>query len=62
MELRELAERVLFAATLEEKLQWTDALTDDHPGPAAEAPREPGRPASLQFTPAGAAGGDEFVQ
>ena len=51
MELREFAEQVLFATTLEEKLRTPDALTDEHPGPALIAPAAPGRPANLQFKP-----------
>ena len=49
MELRELAERVLFATTLEEKLQCPAAITDEQPGPALAAPAMPGRPAELHF-------------
>ncbi len=51
MELREFAERVLFATTLEEKLQCPGAPTDEHPGKAIVAPPVPGRPAQLQFKP-----------
>lgn len=54
MELRELAERILFATTLEEKLQVTDRVTDEEPGPALlTAPLEPGRPGSLHFKTSG---------
>ncbi|KAF0181347.1 MAG: hypothetical protein FD161_20 [Limisphaerales bacterium] len=53
MELRELAERVLFATTLEEKLQCPAFVTDDRPGSALAAPAMPGRPAELVFKPAG---------
>lgn len=49
MELREFAERVLFATTLEEKLRCPDALTDEQPGQAIVAPATPGRPTRLQF-------------
>ena len=49
MELRELAERILFATSLEEKLQCPDSITDDQPGSALIAPEVPGRPASLTF-------------
>lgn len=52
MELREFAERVLFARTLEEKLQAPSRLTDAQPGTAIPAPPVPGRPAELQFKPA----------
>ena len=49
MELRELAEQVLFATTLEEKLRCPEDITDDRPGRAVIAPAVPGRPAELQF-------------
>lgn len=49
MELRDLAHRVLFATTLEEKLHCPDAITDHHPGLPLNAPAEPGRPADLRF-------------
>ncbi len=49
MELRELAERVLFATTLEEKLQCPAVITDEQPGAALAAPPTPGRPAELTF-------------
>ena len=52
MELREFAERVLFATTLEEKLRRPGLLTDDHPGRAIAAPGSPERPAALRFKPA----------
>jgi uncharacterized ferritin-like protein (DUF455 family) len=54
MELREFAERVLFAPTLEEKLRNPGELTDDQPGPALVTPAAPGRPENLRFKPAGA--------
>ncbi len=53
MELRELAERVLCATTLEEKLQCPAVVTDEHPGAALAAPTVPGRPPELVFKPAG---------
>ncbi len=53
MELREFAERVLFATTLEEKLQCPDQITDERPGPALVTPPAPGRPGELQFKPHG---------
>lgn len=53
MELRELAERVLFATTLEEKLQCPAIVTDEQPGSTLAAPAMPGRPAELVFKPAG---------
>lgn len=49
MEIREFAERVLFATTLEEKLQRPAAFTDERPGAAIAAPSAPGRPVELQF-------------
>jgi uncharacterized ferritin-like protein (DUF455 family) len=49
MELREFAERVLFATTLEEKLLRPTDITDERPGTALIAPSAPGRPAELQF-------------
>jgi uncharacterized ferritin-like protein (DUF455 family) len=49
MELRDFAERVLFATTLEEKLQRPATITDLHPGPAMLAPKMPGRPDELRF-------------
>ena len=55
MELREFAERVLFATSLEEKLQSPEVITDEHPGPALATPEAPGRPANLQFKPHGSA-------
>src|SRR5262245_42217655 len=58
MELRELAERVLFATTLEDKLWSPQGVTDEQPGPAIQAPAAPGRPAELRFKPAGSAAAD----
>jgi uncharacterized ferritin-like protein (DUF455 family) len=49
MELRSFAQQVLFATTLEEKLQCPSAVTDEDPGPAMLAPAVPGRPTELQF-------------
>lgn len=49
MEIRELAQRVLFATTLQEKLAFPGALSDDRPGPVVLAPQSPGRPADLCF-------------
>ena len=51
MELRDFAEQVLFATTLEEKLRCPTGLTDDHPGPPLITPAAPGRPAELRFKP-----------
>lgn len=54
MEIREFAERVLWATTLDEKLAPPGAeLTDDRPGPPVPAPEHPGRPAELRFKPPG---------
>ena len=48
MEIREFAERILFANTLEEKLAGpTSPLTDEFPGRAILSPALPGRPANL---------------
>src|ERR1041385_7308822 len=49
MELREFAERVLFATTLEEKLLRPTTITDEWPGRSLVTPAVPGRPAELQF-------------
>src|SRR6266567_2569625 len=53
MELCDFAERVLFAATLDEKLQCLDDITDEQPGAAIATPDVPGRPAKLRFKPHG---------
>lgn len=58
MELRELAEQILFATTLEEKLQCPDLITDEQPGAALPAPASPGRPAELAFKSAGSGPAD----
>jgi uncharacterized ferritin-like protein (DUF455 family) len=55
MELREFAERVLFATTLEEKLLRPADITDERPGPSLRTPSAPGRPAELQFKATGEA-------
>jgi len=55
MELREFAERVLFATTLDEKLLRPADITDEHPGPAFATPAAPGRPAELRFKATGEA-------
>lgn len=59
MELREFAEQILFATTLEEKLQTPDVITDERPGTALVTPEAPSRPANLLFKPH-AAGKSEF--
>ena len=55
MELREFAERVLFATTLEEKLLCPADITDERPGSALVTPTAPGRPKELQFKVTGEA-------
>jgi uncharacterized ferritin-like protein (DUF455 family) len=55
MELREFAERILFATTLEEKLQRPTEISDDNPGAAFVTPAAPGRPAELKFKATGEA-------
>src|SRR5438093_410001 len=47
MEIREFAERVLFASSFDEKLGAGGELSDESPGPALRAPEMPGRPAGL---------------
>ncbi len=59
MELREFAEQVLFATSLEEKLRPPDIITDERPGAPLITPAAPGRPANLQFKPH-ATGKSEF--
>src|SRR5882672_8325215 len=49
MELREFAERVLFATTLNDKLSCPATITDERPGAALVTPAMPGRPAELRF-------------
>ena len=58
MELRAFAEKVLFATTLEEKLQCPQEITDEHPGAALVTPAAPGRPEQLRFKPHGAGKAD----
>jgi len=60
MELRELAEQILFATTLEEKLHAPEIITDEHPGPALVTPAAPGRPANLMFKAHGTGDKSEF--
>jgi uncharacterized ferritin-like protein (DUF455 family) len=59
MEIREFAEHILFATSLEEKLRPPGPLTDAQPGPALATPAMPGRPAQLVFKPH-AVGKSEF--
>jgi uncharacterized ferritin-like protein (DUF455 family) len=49
MELREFAEQILFAETLEEKLRSPGLITDEQPGTPVPAPEMPGRPFELRF-------------
>ena len=49
MELRDFAEQVLFATTLEEKLRCPEVITDTRPGQPLVTPEAPGRPAELRF-------------
>ena len=58
MELRDFAEQVLFATTLDEKLQSPAAVTDDRPGPPLPTPQAPGRPVELRFKPQGSGKAD----
>jgi uncharacterized ferritin-like protein (DUF455 family) len=58
MELRDFAEQVLFATTLDEKLQAPADVTDDRPGSPMLAPQAPGRPAELRFKPPGSGKAD----
>jgi uncharacterized ferritin-like protein (DUF455 family) len=51
MELRDLAEQILFADTLEAKLECPEIITDERPGLPVPAPNIPGRPAELRFKP-----------
>ena len=60
MELREFAESVLFATSLEEKLRPPGDLTDERPGPALVTPEMPGRPANLSFKAHGTGAKSEF--
>src|SRR5262245_22401264 len=60
--LRDFALRVLFGTTLDEKLVGPEGVKleefDEDPGPALTVPPAPGRPASLVFKAAGAAGAE----
>ena len=60
MELREFAEQVLFATTLEEKLRAPGELTDHHPGAPLVTPAAPSRPQNLIFKPHGTGDKSEF--
>ncbi len=59
MDLREFAEQVLFATTLEEKLRCPEAIEDAQPGKSlGSAPPMPGRPIGLAFKPSGSGKSD----
>jgi uncharacterized ferritin-like protein (DUF455 family) len=58
MELREFAERILFATTLEEKLSCPSEISDERPGSPLVTPNAPGRPAQLKFKPHGSGKND----
>ena len=60
MELREFAEQVLFATSLEEKLRAPGELTDERPGVPLETPAAPSRPENLIFKPHGIGEKSEF--
>src|SRR5262245_34699840 len=52
MELRDFAEQILFATTLDEKLRCPETISDARPGSPLLAPEAPGRPPELRFKPA----------
>ena len=58
MELRDFAEQVLFATTLDEKLQSPEVVTDERPGCPLLTPQTPGRPPELHFKPPGSGKAD----
>jgi uncharacterized ferritin-like protein (DUF455 family) len=58
MELRDFAEQILFATTLEEKLRCPKIITDERPGSALATPEAPGRPAELRFKLQGSGKGE----
>jgi uncharacterized ferritin-like protein (DUF455 family) len=58
MELRDFAEQVLFATTLEEKLRTPEVITDERPGAPLLTVEAPGRPAELQFKAQGSGKAD----
>ena len=58
MELRDFAEQVLFATTLEEKLRCPQVITDEQPGAIIVTPEAPGRPRELTFKVHGASKGE----
>lgn len=58
MELRDLAEQILFATSLEEKLTSPETITDERPGSPFLTPEVPVRPAELQFKAQGSGKAD----
>jgi uncharacterized ferritin-like protein (DUF455 family) len=58
MELREFAEQILFARTVEEKLRCPKSITDEKPGLPISAPANPGRPVELRFKQQGSGKAD----
>ncbi len=58
MELREIAQRIIFATTLEEKLWSPEVVTDEQPGNPLDAPMAPERPPELRFKSQVSAPGD----
>src|SRR4030095_12570409 len=60
MELREFAERVLFATSLEDKLRARPRARHKHPTPPRPSPIVPGRPTGLQFKHSDSAAGRSF--
>ncbi len=58
MELRDFAEQILFATTLEEKLRTPEVITDERPGTPLLTVDAPGRPAELQFKAQGSGKAD----
>ena len=47
MEIRDFAEQILFAKTLDDKLVPLDVYEDRHPGKSLQTPAQPGRPPAL---------------
>jgi len=58
MELRDLAEQILFATSLDEKLRSPEVITDERPGSPLLTPEFPGRPAELRFKAQGSGKAD----
>jgi len=54
MQMREAAEKILFAQSLDEKLELApEVVSDDEPGKAILVPDAPGRPDELRMSPKG---------